>query len=209
MNAKHSPFNLRIVHKGGFSMNKWLIVGFAVLTIPAIVYIWLGNEMDKAAKEKANGTNDYVIILGAKVKPGGVPSLSLKYRLDVAADYLKQYPHVTAIVSGGQGTDEDQTEASVMYDYLVRAGIDAERILIEDKSTSTYENIKFSKQLLPENTTNITIVSNDFHLKRANILAKKLGLDSDVIAAPTPKVIELKSRIRERAALLKTYFLGQ
>ncbi|MCH7322046.1 YdcF family protein [Solibacillus sp. MA9] len=190
-------------------MNKWLIVGFAVLTIPAIVYIWLGNEMDKAAKEKANGTNDYVIILGAKVKPGGVPSLSLKYRLDVATDYLQQYPHVTAIVSGGQGIDEDQTEASVMYDYLVRAGIDAERILIEDKSTSTYENIKFSKQLLPENTTKITIVSNDFHLKRANILAKKLGLDSDVIAAPTPKVVELKSRIRERAALLKTYFLGQ
>lgn len=190
-------------------MKKWLIVGVVILTIPAIVYIWLGTEMDKATEKKANGSNDYAIILGAKVKPGGIPSLSLKYRLDAAADYLHQYPHVTAIVSGGQGADEDQTEASVMYDYLVQVGIDAERILIEDKSTSTYENLKFSQQLLTENTTNITIISNDFHLKRAAILAMKFGLDSDVVAAPTPKVVELKSRIRERAALLKTYFLGQ
>lgn len=190
-------------------MKKWIVVGFVVLTIPAIVYIWLGNEMDKATEKKADGSNDYAIILGAKVKPGGIPSLSLHYRLDVATDYLLQYPHVTAIVSGGQGADEDQTEASVMYDYLVQAGIDAKRILIEDNSTSTFENLKFSQQLLPENTNAITIISNDFHLKRATLLATKLGFDSDVIAAPTPKVVELKSRVRERAALLKTYLLGQ
>ena len=190
-------------------MNKWLITGIAVLSIPAILYIWLGNEMDRATKNTANGSKDYIIILGAKVKPGGVPSLSLKNRLDVAADYLHQFPHVKAIVSGGQGADEDRTEASVMYDYLIAKGIEHGRILQEDQSTSTYENLKFSKQLLPADVTGITIVSNDFHLKRATILAHKLDFQTDVLAAATPKVVEQKSRLRERLALIKTYIVGQ
>lgn len=180
-----------------------------VLTLSIATYIWLGYEMNQATKNKANGTNDYLIILGAKVKPGGIPSLSLKNRLDEAASYLKEYPHVMAIVSGGQGADEEQTEASVMHDYLIAQGIAADRILQEDQSTSTYENLLFSKKLLPADTTRITIVSNDFHLKRATLLANKLHLQADVIAAPTPKVVEAKSRLRERAALLKTYILGQ
>lgn len=180
-----------------------------VLSLSIATYIWLGYEMNQATKNKANGTNDYLIILGAKVKPGGIPSLSLRNRLDEAASYLKQHQHVSAIVSGGQGADEDQTEASVMHDYLIAQGIAADRILLEDQSTSTYENLLFSKELLPADTTHITIVSNDFHLKRATLLANKLNLQADVIAAPTPKVVEAKSRLRERAALLKTYILGQ
>ncbi|WP_249646204.1 YdcF family protein, partial [Lysinibacillus sp. D3C2_S12] len=96
------------------------------------------------------GSADYMIILGAKVKPGGVPSLSLKSRLEVAVQYLTIYPHVKVIVSGGQGPDEDRTEASVMKDYLEPNGIEASRIIIEDQSTSTYENLVFSKELLPK-----------------------------------------------------------
>ncbi|MER1958132.1 MAG: YdcF family protein [Solibacillus sp.] len=190
-------------------MKKWLVIGIIVISIPALLYIWLGNVIDHAAKNSADGSNEYVIILGAKVKPGGVPSLSLKNRLDVAADYLHAYPHVKAIVSGGQGADEDRTEASVMYDYLVEKGIGADRILQEDQSTSTYENLAFSKKLLPKHVKSITIVSNDFHLKRATMLASKLELKTDVLAAPTPQVVEQKSRIRERLALVKTYIVGQ
>ena len=55
-------------------------------------------------------------------------------------------------MSGGQGPDEDRTEASVMHDYLEQHGIDATRIIIEDQSTSTYENLVFSKELLPKET---------------------------------------------------------
>lgn len=190
-------------------MKKWLIIGIIVITVPVVLYIWLGNLIDLAAKNTADGSNEYVIILGAKVKPGGVPSLSLKNRLDVAADYLHAYPHVKAIVSGGQGEDEDRTEASVMYDYLVNKGIAADRIIQEDQSTSTYENFAFSKQLLPKEIKSMTIVSNDFHLKRATMLASKLELETDVLAAKTPKVVEQKSRLRERLALVKTYIVGQ
>lgn len=165
--------------------------------------------MDRGVEKKATGENEYVIILGAKVKPGGVPSSALANRLKMAAAYLHDYPRIVAIVSGGQGADEDRTEASVMKDYLVALGIASERILVEDQSTSTYENLLFSKQLLPTNVTNITIISNDFHLKRASYLAEKMDLHVDVLAAPTPKIVEFKMRTRERLALLKTYLVGQ
>ncbi|MFY0519169.1 YdcF family protein [Lysinibacillus sp. UGB7] len=190
-------------------LKKWTMrVTILLLCIGGVTYIWLGQEMRRGAQPVANGTATYMIVLGAKVKPDGVPSLSLKNRLEESIEYLTKYPHVKVIVSGGQGSDEDRTEASVMLDYLVKRGIPAERILLEDQSTSTYENLLFSRELLPEGTKHITIVSNDFHLQRAKYLAKSLGFEVDVVAAKTPKSVETKLRIRERAALLKTYIFG-
>ncbi|WP_208705032.1 YdcF family protein [Lysinibacillus fusiformis] len=190
-------------------MKKWLIrVGVVLIVIAIVLYIWLGKEIERGVEENADGSANYMIILGAKVKPGGVPSLSLKSRLEVAVSYLVKYPQVKVIVSGGQGPDEDRTEASVMRDYLEQNGIDATRIVEEDQSTSTYENLVFSKELLPKETKKITIVSNDFHLKRAKYLAESLDFEVDVVSAKTPKSVEAKLKIRERAALLKTYIVG-
>ena len=190
-------------------MKKWMLgVGILLLAVGGVVFIWLGEEMKQGVQPVANGTAEYVIVLGAKVKPGGVPSLSLKNRLEEAVKYLNKYPHVKVIVSGGQGADEDRTEASVMLKYLQDNGIDTNRILVEDQSTSTYENLLFSKELLPTGTKRITIVSNDFHLKRAKYLAETLDFEVDVVAAKTPKSVEAKLELRERAALLKTYIIG-
>ncbi|QEA01252.1 YdcF family protein [Lysinibacillus fusiformis] len=183
-------------------------VGVVLIVIAIVLYIWLGKEIERGVEENADGSANYMIILGAKVKPGGVPSLSLKSRLEVAVSYLVKYPQVKVIVSGGQGPDEDRTEASVMRDYLEQNGIDATRIVEEDQSTSTYENLVFSKELLPKETKKITIVSNDFHLKRAKYLAESLDFEVDVVSAKTPKSVEAKLKIRERAALLKTYIVG-
>ncbi|GLC89485.1 YdcF family protein [Lysinibacillus piscis] len=190
-------------------MRKWLIrASILAVGISGAFYIWLGQDIKKGVEPVADGTATYMIVLGAKVKPGGVPSLSLKNRLEVAAQYLQQHPHVNVIVSGGQGADEEQTEASVMLSYLQNKGIERQRIIVEDQSTSTYENLLFSKKLLPEGTTHITIVSNDFHLRRARYLADVLDLKADVLVAATPKSVEAKSQLRERAALLKTYIIG-
>ncbi|QGG54022.1 YdcF family protein [Lysinibacillus pakistanensis] len=183
-------------------------LGLLSIVICIGMYIWLGEEMKEGVQPAANGKAAYMIVLGAKVKPGGIPSLSLKNRLEEAVSYLKKYPHVQVIVSGGQGPDEDQTEASVMLEYLLNNGIEASRIIAEDRSTSTYENLLFSKELLPKETKHITIVSNDFHLKRAKYLAETLDLEVDVVAAKTPKSVEAKLKLRERAALLKTYIIG-
>lgn len=199
----------RILHKGGIFLKRIIFALLFILIILVLIFYWLDYEMNAALKNEADGSNEYVVILGAKVKPGGIPSQSLKNRLDAAVDYLQKYPTVKAIVTGGQGADEDRTEASVMADYLIEHGIAEERVLLEDQSTTTYENLLFAKKLLPENTESITIISNDFHLKRATILAQKLGLKADVVAAPTPKVVNTKSRIRERLAIIKAYTRGQ
>lgn len=199
----------RILHKGGIFLKRIIFALLFILIILVLIFYWLDYEMNAALKNEADGSNEYVVILGAKVKPGGIPSQSLKNRLDAAVDYLQKYPTVKAIVTGGQGADEDRTEASVMADYLIEHGISEERVLLEDQSTTTYENLLFAKKLLPENTESITIISNDFHLKRATILAQKLGLKADVVAAPTPKVVNTKSRIRERLAIIKAYTRGQ
>ncbi len=190
-------------------MKIWMVFFCIFIAIVLILFIWLGDKIDEHAISTANGQNDILIILGAKIKEGGVPSLSLKNRLDVANDYLIQYPHVKVVVSGGQGKDEDQTEASAMYTYLVNKGIDPNRILLEEASTSTYENLLFTKRLFSNELTEATIVSNDFHLTRAVYLANKLDMKVDTLAAKTPPVVESKSRIRERLALLKTYFVGK
>lgn len=199
----------RILYKGGIFLKRIIFALLFILIILVLIFYWLDHEMNAVLKNEADGSNEYVVILGAKVKPGGIPSQSLKNRLDAAVDYLKRYPTVKAIVTGGQGADEDRTEASVMADYLIKHGVAENRISLEDQSTTTYENLLFTKKLLPDNTASITIISNDFHLKRATILARKLGLKADVVAAPTPKVINTKSRIRERLAIIKAYTRGQ
>ena len=183
-------------------------VTVAILVGSVVLYVWLGIVIDKGMQPKADGTNAYAIILGAKVNKNGEPSLSLHYRLEAAVAYLKQYPHVSVIVSGGQGKEEPMSEAERMYTFLKEAGIEEDRILRESASTSTLENLTFSKELLPEDKTSVTIISSDFHLTRAQYLAEKLDLDVDVVPAKTPKSVEGKLRLRERAALLKTYVMG-
>ncbi|TQR14177.1 YdcF family protein [Psychrobacillus soli] len=166
---------------------------------------WLEDGLEP----KANGSNEYAIVLGAKVKKGNVPSLALRYRLEAALAYSKNNPHVKFVVSGGQGADEDIEEAVVMKNFLLENGLAEERIILENRSTSTYENLSFSQELLPDNVESVTIITSDYHLQRAKMLAHKLNWEVDVVAAETPRVVEAKVRLRERAALLKTYISGK
>ena len=146
-----------------------------------------------------------MIVLGAKVN-GMSPSLSLQSRINTAARYLKENEKtIVAIVSGGQGPDEDISEAEAMRQGLVAQGIGAERIIIEDKSTSTYENMRFSKKLIPSGLDRGLLVTNDYHLYRAHLLAKQEGLDVTGLPAKTPRVTLVKSYVREYLAILKWY----
>lgn len=93
---------------------------------------------------------DYMILLGAKVK-GTEPSYSLQYRIDKAAEYLKTHEQTIVIVSGGKGKGEDISEARAMKKGLMKQSIAEQRIIMEDRSTNTDENIEFSKSLIPAN----------------------------------------------------------
>ncbi|MDM5154821.1 YdcF family protein [Bacillus sp. DX1.1] len=180
-------------------MNKWILL--FILLLPPLYIVYMTYQMNKVAREKVSNQAPYVLILGAKLF-GDKPSLSLQNRLDVALEYLHSHPVAKAIVSGGQGEDEDIPEAHSMRNYLVNHGIDENRILIEDRSTSTYENVKFSIDLY--DVKHAVVISNTYHLYRTKIIAKRLGMRMESLPAPTPVRSKKKAYIREYAAIIKT-----
>jgi len=131
---------------------------------------------------------DYLIVLGAGVN-GTNPSYILRTRINAAAEYMQSHPGVICVVSGGQGNGEDISEAECMYRELTEAGIDGSRILLEDRSTSTAENLAFSMALLEQHAGSrpqrVGILSNEFHLFRATLFANEQGLEPVTVPAPT------------------------
>ena len=132
----------------------------------------------------------YMIVLGAKVNADG-PSVSLWDRICGAYTYLEEHPQTIAVLSGGQGTDEPITEAECMHRELVELGIDPKRLRIEDKATSTWENLKFSLDLIEAETgsrpTTIGILSSEYHLLRASLFAKACNVEFVGIPAKTSR----------------------
>jgi uncharacterized SAM-binding protein YcdF (DUF218 family) len=154
----------------------------------------------------------YVVVLGAKVRHDG-PSVSLQNRIDAAYDYLTAHPDAIAIVSGGKGEDEPMTEAECMYDGLIARGINPERIWLEDKATSTWENLQFSLDLIEEKTgirpESIGIISSEYHLFRAGLFADACRVESVGIPAKTTlKSQKLNHFLREVAGVWHYILLG-
>lgn len=127
---------------------------------------------------------DYIVVLGSRVEEDGTPSPALRHRIRAAIQYLEENPETIVIASGGQGADEPCTEAECIRVTLLAAGIPAERILVEDRSTSTEENLRFSMALMDSPDASVGLVTNNFHVYRAVLHAKKVGLtDAHGIAA--------------------------
>lgn len=146
---------------------------------------------------------DYVVVLGAQVRKSG-PSKALRYRLDTAADYLRNSPDTICIVSGGKGANEPFPEAQGMADYLKAQGIEEGRILQESKSKTTQENIVNSKKLIAGDNASVGIITNDFHMFRALQIAHDNGLDeAQGIAAGSPPDMLVNNMVREFFAEIK------
>lgn len=156
----------------------------------------------------SENTADTVIILGAQIHADG-PSPVLRYRLDTAAAYLQEHPHTSCIVSGGQGFNEPFTEAQGMKTYLVALGIEPERIILEDRSTSTTENIRFSLGLIPAGSQSVAIITSNFHLYRAQKIAVKQGLTDCIgIPAPSTRLFLPNNLLREFLGVIKDFLFG-
>ncbi|MBE6951413.1 MAG: YdcF family protein [Ruminococcaceae bacterium] len=123
-----------------------------------------------------------LIVLGTTVN-GTEPSPMLKQRLDAAAEYLNAHPDARCIVTGGKGDAENLSEAQCMYNYLTAAGIDADRITMEDRATSTVENLRNVRAML--DTNEVDILSSDFHLYRSGLIAKEAEFIPTLIPAKT------------------------
>ncbi|MEH7179568.1 YdcF family protein [Neobacillus vireti] len=186
---------------------RTLIKAIGIFSLILLLYFAsLHIKIREHTNVKAPNHADYIIILGARVK-GEVPSLALQYRIDTAADYLKANKESIAIASGGQGAGEEISEAEAIKRGLIARGINRNRILLEDHSTDTVENIKFSKKLTPNNLQTGLLVTNDFHLYRAKSIAKDQGLDLEGLPAKTPAVAIPKSYGREYLAITKYYLV--
>ena len=141
----------------------------------------------QASHDKPESEKTTLIVLGCKVK-NDRPSLMLKKRLDTAYDYLSDHPEICAIVSGGKGNDEKISEAECMYNYLIERGISPERLFMENNSVSTFENLRFSKEIIAEKglPSDITLVTDGYHQLRAEMIAENLGFNSPKnLSAPT------------------------
>ena len=129
------------------------------------------------------------VLLGCRVE-GEKPGRMLSQRINAAYDYLTEYPVAVCVLSGGQGRDEKIPEAQAMYNTLTEKGISPDRLIIEDKSTDTKENIANSKALLGD-VDEIVIITTDFHQFRAAIIAERNGLKSSgIFSLPTNIVRE-------------------
>ena len=181
----------------------WLNIGMAILASVFLILIGIVLAHIVAYSEnKPEKGLDYIIVLGAQVRPDG-PSRVLRYRLEAAYDYLKNNPETLCIVSGGQGSNEIVSEAEAMKKYLTESGIDEKRIIMENKSTDTNENILFSRKLLPEGAS-VGIVTSNFHLYRAVFLCNKNGLKNVFpIAAYSETFYAPNNYLREAFAYIK------
>ncbi len=184
--------------RSGHVPPKWITIPVEILVgIGFLLFIIIEAIIVHGSHQEPPAHADYLIALGAKVN-GTQPSLILKYRIDAAAEYLRNNPETIVIASGGKGADEGISEAQCIYQGLVEQGIDAERIIIEDQSTSTVENLTYSAAIIMagkdaaeagtfseiETTKSgetiiieetVVLTTTDFHLFRAVYTAKKLG----------------------------------
>ncbi len=150
---------------------------------------------------------DVLIVLGGGIR-GRSPTLTLRYRLDAAYDYLVRNPDTFVLVSGGQGADEICPESEVMKNYLAARGIAEDRIIEESASESTEENFRFSKAIIDERFGDCTVVftTTRFHVFRSELVAKKEGLEAEGIPAAGVWYITPNDYLRECAAIT-VYFL--
>lgn len=161
--------------------------------------------------QKYEQKSDYVIVLGAEVNNNQI-SASLKYRLDAALDIYEKYPDTIFVVSGGKGSNEVDSEAQFMHDYLYEHNVSANQIIMENRSTNTYENLLYSKQLLDlysdGNPYDVTIVTNAFHTYRSKYLAERVGLDAHTYAADMHQISIPNFYIREYFGLVKDMIMN-
>lgn len=160
-----------------------LLLGFSLFTVLETMVV-RGSFADESDEPVSA-----VIVLGAGVN-GETPSLTLRTRIDAAAAYLEEHPDVPVILSGGQGPGEAITEAECMRRALVRRGVDESRLYPEERSTSTQENLRYSRAILEElgvdPARRVAIVTSDFHLCRARLM---WGGDTAAVPAHLPSTL--------------------
>ena len=191
---------------------RWLrrLVSCVIAVCMTAILVTVGRMALAAADRPAQGQECTVVVLGCQVFPDGHPSLMLRGRIQAAYRYLTDHPEAVCIASGGQNGSEPVSEAQCIRDTLVSMGIAPERILLEDRSRSTEENLAFSARLIAERglPTAVAVASDNFHQLRAAIWAQRSGLTPYSDGCASPWFLTAGYWARETAALLYMLVTG-
>ncbi|MEW1696529.1 YdcF family protein [Streptomyces sp. NPDC093249] len=158
---------------------------------------------------------DFVVVLGSGLIGGSRVSPLLASRLDrgrqvyelLAARRGPDRPAPVLVTSGGQGPDEHLSESHAMADYLVERGFPADALVREDRSRTTEENLLFSRELMERERPGsaCVVVTNNFHAFRAALMARRAGVDGQVVGSPTAAYFWPSATIREFVAVFLQY----
>lgn len=191
------------------TLRKILIV-FIILS--TTIFISIEISIIYHGNKKEASVPSYIVVLGAGLNKDKI-STSLYYRLNSAIELSNQIKDVPIIVSGGQGENESLSEAKAMKLYLISKGVNEARIIMEDKSTNTYENFKFTKEKILEifNDTHptITIITNNFHMYRSKIISENLGFKVYEYSSPSYTTFNPNFYAREFFAVVKVLVYGK
>ncbi len=180
-----------------------IIIGTSLVGIGIIVFCSLVGVMLKYANNTAQ-SGKTVVILGCQVT-GKTPSLMLYDRMIGALEYINKNPDSYIIASGGKGIGEQISEAQAIKDFLVSRGVPGDRIIMEDNSTDTKENIAFSAKIIEEYGLNkdIAVATDGFHQFRAAYFSKKNDLNCSAITCDTRWYFSASYYSREVLAIFK------
>ena len=161
-----------------------------------------------AARHKPNFDKDFIIVLGSRIRKDGTLTPILKGRVDKAIEFSKEQKEknnrdIIFIPSGGKGEDEIISEAEAMKNYLIENGIDESNIIVENKSINTYQNMKYSKELIDQkHNGNIIFSTTNYHVFRSGVIANNQGIDCEGIGSTTKWYFYTNALIREFIANL-------
>ena len=187
---------------------KWLVNVYRACLVAGIgMFVFVEAQVVSAMNIKPQEDLEYVIVLGAAVR-GTTPTRPLKLRIQTAYEYMTANPDTILIASGGKGWDEQISEAECIRNTLVEMGLAESRILLEDASRDTEENIRNSYEFIPSKNCRVGVVTNSFHVWRSLQIAKSQGCENvSGVPAKTLMPVGIHYVVREFFGYVKWKFL--
>ena len=184
------------LEKGRLGTKLYLFISlFAAYMLSLMAIYLLSAALNLLHWKKRRGA-DYIVVLGSGVIGARVTPL-LAARIDKGIELLHDNPDAVLILSGGQGPGEDIAEGEAMARYAEQKNMGLEKIIVEGKSTSTEENLMFSRELMNRDRPRVIVVTTAYHVFRALLLAKQQGLKCVGFGAKTKWYFTLNALIRE------------
>lgn len=188
--------------KNTLGTTLYIIISFLAVYVLSLLAVYSLSAVLNLFHLKKKRNADYIVVLGAGIIGDKVTPL-LAARIEKGIELLRYNPNAVLIMSGGQGSGEDIPESKAMAAYAVDKGVDTEKIVMEQKSVSTQENLRFSRELMNKQNPQIIIVTTAYHVFRALILAKQQGIRCVGFGSKTKWYFTLNAFIREFVGYLR------